>query len=288
LKGRGYGRAYGAVSIINAISTGRGAALGVSLSTEVEVELDVVNGVVLDAGEPGMDSSLVTEVVRRFAEELDASFRGCRVRTRSSIPVAVGLKSSSSVAVATALALLDALENEMEDDRILALVAEASKSSGTSITGALDDAAACMLGGIVVTDNIEGKILRRDRPPHLMTVIGIPDMRTYTRDFRRELLNPIRELMDEVFKLALRGEYWKAMILNGILHASALSLPVEPIIGVLRAGAIAAGVSGTGPAIAAVTEQSRMDYVGEVFHSAGYRVIRCPVNTLHAVKGGVR
>ncbi len=286
MKGRGYGRAYGAVSIVNAISIGRGAALGVSLTTEAEVELDVVEGVVLDAGGEDMDSSLVSEVVRRFTEELGVGVRGCRVRTRSSIPVAVGLKSSSSAAVATALALLDALDTEMDDDRILALVAEASKSSGTSITGALDDAAACMMGGIVVTDNIGMRILRRDQPPNLITVVGVPGGRTYTREFKRELLNPIRELVEEAFQLALRGEYWKAMTLNGILHASALKLPSEPIIGALRAGALAAGVSGTGPAIAAVTEQSKMEDVGQVFSTAGYHVLKCPINIFHAVKGG--
>ncbi|MEM1944653.1 MAG: shikimate kinase [Nitrososphaerota archaeon] len=282
---RGYGRAYGAVSIVNAISTGRGAALGVDLTTEAYVELDTAEGVVLES-EEAMDSTLVAEVVKHVGDKLGLRVRGCRVRTMSSIPMAVGLKSSSSAAVATTLALLDAFEMELSYEETLTLVTEASKSSGTSITGALDDAAACMLGGIVVTDNYAGRILKRDKPPQLDVVIAVPTYRTYTRDFRRELLTPIRELVEEAFQLALKSEYWKAMTLNGILHAAALSLKTEPIIEAIRAGAVAAGVSGTGPAVAAVANGSVAGRVGEVFIRMGYRVISCRVNMENAVKGG--
>ncbi|GBC69124.1 Homoserine kinase [archaeon HR01] len=285
MKRVGYGRAYGAVSIVNAISTGRGAALSVDLYTEATVRLDSGRGVTLETAEKDMDSSLVAAVVKQVSEALDIHLDGCAVWTSSTIPVAVGLKSSSSAAVATALALLDALEAEMDDLEILRNVAQASIASGTSITGALDDAAACMLGGVVVTDNRRGEVVKREVLQPMEVVIAVPSMRTYTRNFRAELLSPIRGLVEEAHRMALEGEYWKAMTLNGILHAAALGLSTEPVINALRAGAVAAGVSGTGPAVAAVAEAGRAEAVAEAMSGAGIRIIRCRTNSNHAVRG---
>jgi len=277
LKGRG--TAYGAVSIINAISTGRGAALGVLLKTEAEVELVDGGETTLTINGVRSDPELAAEVVKAFVEYLGLEFTGCRVSTSSEIPVAVGLKSSSSAAVAIAKAYLDAVGRTLQAETILNLVAEASIRSRTSITGALDDAAACMLGGVVVTDNLARKIFLHEKlGENLAAVIYVPPGRTYTREFRRELLTPIRELVEEAHRLALNRQYWKAMTLNGLLHSAALGLPTAPAIEALKAGALAAGLSGTGPAVAAVCREDVVDRVGEAFRGFEGRVLTCMVN----------
>lgn len=275
---RGRGHAYGAVSIVNAISTGRGAALGIDLVTKAEVKLDHSSlGVRLL--NRGRGPSLAREVVKAVTTALGMEEVGAEVRTESNIPEAVGLKSSSSAAVAIALATLDALGTDMQDTQLLRLVAEASLSSGTSITGALDDASACMLGGFTVTDNTGMKLLKREEAgENLRVAVLIPPRKTYTSEFRREDLNPISELVSEAFNLALKGEYWKAMTLNGLLHAAALSIDTKPIIEALRRGALAAGVSGTGPAVAAVTTADRVDDVRDVLAEYDGYVITSSVN----------
>ncbi|MEM1943095.1 MAG: shikimate kinase [Candidatus Caldarchaeum sp.] len=277
---RGVGAAYGAISIVNAISTGYGAALGIKLRTEAVVETVPDEGFSLTInGEPG-DPSLAVEVVKTFANHFGLEVGGCRVSTTSDIPVAVGLKSSSSAAVAIASAFLNAFKKSLEAEVFLSLVADASVRSGTSITGAMDDAAACMLGGIVATDNPRRRILMREKVAgELMTVIHVPPGRMFTKDFPRLRLDPVKELVATAFSMVLRGEYWKAMTLNGLLHSAALGLPTAPALEALRAGALAAGLSGTGPAVAAVCTEEYVDLVEESFQRFEGRVIKCPVNT---------
>ncbi|MEM4343168.1 MAG: shikimate kinase [Candidatus Caldarchaeum sp.] len=277
---RGVGRAYGAVSIVNAISTGYGAALGIKLRTEAVVELVPEEGFSLTInGEPG-DPSLAVEVVKTIANHFDLEVSGCRVSTTSNIPMAVGLKSSSSAAVAIASAFVNAFQERLEAEVLLSLVAEASVRSGTSITGAMDDAAACMLGGIVATDNLKRRILMREKAAgELMTVIHVPPGKIFTRDFPRRRLDPVKELVATAFSMVLRGEYWKAMTLNGLLHSAALGLPTDPALEALRAGALAAGLSGTGPAVAAVCTEEYVDLVEKSFQRFEGKVIKCPVNT---------
>jgi len=282
---KGYGKAYGAVSIVNAISTGKGAALGIKLETEAEVKiLEDSRDVYLRNSEH--DPSLAREVIRTAAEVLGIEKMGAEIETRSNIPVAVGLKSSSSAAVAIALATLDALGRQVDDETLLKIVAKASLRSGTSITGAMDDAAACLLGGIAITDNHAMRLIRHEKADEkLKAVISIPDKRTYTRDFRKELLDPIKELAEEAFNLALSGKYWRAMTLNGLIHAAALSIDIRPIIQALRRGALAAGVSGTGPAIAAVGYGSSIENVYNLFEELCGKCIVVEVNNEHGKIG---
>ncbi len=271
---RGVGEAHGAVSIINAISTGFGGALGVDFYTRAVVEVVEGGETVLVNKDTVGDDSLVKEVVRAVSELVGVKGLGFRVTTQSDIPIAVGLKSSSSAAVAVGLAVLDALGEKVDDDLFLAAVAEASQRSGVSITGAIDDAAACMLGGVVLTDNYGRKILRHESVDQgLSAVILIPEQRTYTRGFRRELLTPIKDLVMEAFKIAERGDYWKAMTLNGLLHAAALNLPIQPMIDALSAGALGAGVTGTGPAIAAITTQEYIKPVSAALSRHGKNIV---------------
>jgi len=283
---RGYGKAHGAVSVVNAISIGRGCALGVDLSTEAEVELTSNGGFWLHTPAAEMDSSLAAEVFRTMKRRLGLGDMGCIVRTQSNIPVAVGLKSSSSAAVAIALALLDACGQEIPVEEVLRLVADASLRSGTSVTGAMDDAAACALGGIVLTDNLGFKLLRREKAPEThRVVILVPPGQTFKKGFNAALLQPIRNLVEEAFKLAEQGEHWKAMTINGLLHAAALSLPSDPILAALRSGAVAAGISGTGPAAAAVTTAEKVGDVVETLKGFRGQILVCQVNNVSCLSG---
>ncbi|MDJ0270290.1 MAG: shikimate kinase [Aigarchaeota archaeon] len=286
---KGYAKAFGAVSIVNAIAAGRGSALGIDLYTEASVEItNKTQDIILKSENNIGDSSLTREVFRIIAERIGLADVGALIRTSSNIPVAVGLKSSSSSAVAIACAVLDAARARMQDEELLSLIAEASLRSGTSITGAMDDAAACMLGGLVITDNIGRKLLKRvEIHDRLYAVIHIPEQqRIFTRDFRKELLYPVKRLVEEAFRLALEDRYWDAMTLNGLLHAAALSIPVAPALAALRAGALGAGLSGTGPATAAICTTDKLDAVREAMEEYGGMVIVAQVSNKRAIIGG--
>ncbi len=276
---RGWAKAHGAVSIINAISIWKGAALGVDFETTAEVELTKKPDIVLINRDEVGDDSLARAVVEVLIERLKLEPFGCKIKTTSEIPIGVGLKSSSSAAAAMTLAILDALEIRLNYSEFLRIVAEASRRSGTSITGAIDDASSCALGGIVITDNRKDLVIKRiEAPSNIRVVILVPPEKQLTKNFRAELLEPIKELVEEAFRLAIEGKYFEAMTLNGILHASALSFSTKIIIDALRVGALACSVSGTGPAIAAITTDDNINEVSRMFAQYEGQIIVKNVN----------
>ncbi|MDO5846189.1 MAG: hypothetical protein Q4Q04_04610, partial [Methanocorpusculum sp.] len=70
------------------------------------------------------------------------------------------------------------------------LGAKASIAAKISITGAYDDAAACLLGGLVFTDNKNMRLLRRTAMPEEYAVVILPGTFTVpTCSFPQERLD---------------------------------------------------------------------------------------------------
>jgi shikimate kinase len=107
---------HGAITIINAMATGRGAALGVELQTRATVTVTNRPGVFIarNLSDPGENTNLAKVTARSVFERFRANKRfGALIETYSNIPIAVGLKSSSAAANAAVLATLDALDEEI-------------------------------------------------------------------------------------------------------------------------------------------------------------------------------
>ena len=278
---KGYATANGAATILNAVATWKGSAFGIDLKTFAEVELNdsgCINGDV-----PGVDTRLIEHCVELVLKRFDRTC-GAIVRTRSDIPVASGLKSSSTAANAVVLACLDALDEEI--DLILAakIGVAAARDVGVTITGALDDALASMLGGAVVTDNREMMLLKRDEFSRDVMLL-IPDKKLYSKDTNVRRSRAIKPLADVAFDLAMRGDYGRAMTLNGFAYCGALNLPIEPLLTALEAGAEGVSLSGTGPAYAALIDKEKMNALEAAWRPLGGRVIRTKTNNNKATKG---
>ncbi|MDD1772413.1 MAG: shikimate kinase [Methanomassiliicoccales archaeon] len=251
----GRGQARGALTIINAIAAGKGCAVGVDLSTWAEVELSSGHGteVHLDGleGEPTeLVEMCVSSVLERFSLK-----RKAVLRVRSQIPVSRGLKSSSAAANAVMLATLDALDQKMGAVDILRLNAEISMRAGVSVTGAMDDAAASLLGGVVFTDNLARVLLKREVwtvCPH--AVINVPERMIRKAGLPRDRIALYRPVVETAFQMAWEGRYADAMCLNSLCYGAALGLDQELPIKAMMAGALGAGISGTGPAVAALVK----------------------------------
>lgn len=262
----------GAVTVVNAIPTGKGAALGIGLRTRAKLKLvEGGSGVrFLNADRVG-DDRVVRATVEEVLKWSGTGEYGVEVEVLSEVPVAVGLKSSSAAASAVAFALFDALGLRPSPQEALRLIAEASLRSGTSITGAADDAAACFMGGFVVTDNSAKALLRRvEIGGDLVAVVSVPrGRRTYTFEFKRELLDPFRPALDAAFDLALRGDLFGAMTVNGLAMSTALGYGADVITSAMRRGARSCSISGTGPAIAALVSRIDSGAVSEALSSYG-------------------
>lgn len=273
---RGRAIAHGAVTIVNAISTGKGAALGIDLLTEAKVELtrDSKQIDVSIIGGKNEDKTLAKESVNIVLNRFSNNKLGARVEIKSQIPIARGLKSSSTAANAIVLATLCALDKKIPDEDVVNLGVDAAFKAKVTITGAYDDACASYFGGAVLTDNYERKILKRsDVDENLVAVIYVPRARTYTQKFPKERLNPFRYAVEMAFGLAMKGDYWKALTLNGLIHSSALSVSTKPAVDALLNGALAAGLSGTGPSIAAIAKKEDSKQIVSVWSSLPGKVL---------------
>jgi len=282
LRGRAEAITHGAATIINAIATGKGAAIGVDLWTKAAVTITDEPGIVKvkilsDSSEdPVLAQKTVENVLKYFG--LEKEF-GAKVETRSNIPVARGLKSSSAAANAVALATTAALERSLEDVAVVKLGVDGAMDAKVTITGAFDDACASYFGGVIITDNLERRIIKRfelDEAPAVL--FYVPAKKTYTADSNVKRMKTMASVVKVAYNEALNGNYWAALTLNGLIYSSALGYDLSLAVDALTAGALAAGLSGTGPAVTAIVPEDKVDLVKEVWQKREGEILEAQIN----------
>ena len=267
---RGAGKAFGAVSIVNALAGGKGATVGVALETDAEVELE--------------EARLAVEIVASVLGSCGESPReySGTISTKSDIPIGVGLKSSSSSSAAVALATSAALGKELSMRRVMLCSAEASLKAGVSVTGAFDDVAGCLLGGLNLTDNSRRRVVRSTPLRRSFKVlIMVPESSSERARVDLESVRKVSSVATAAYEMTLRGDVWTAMTMNGLLYSTILGYDPEPAMGALKAGALGAGLSGRGPAVAAVFDRRNREGIGKLldsWHADGGRVIVTETN----------
>jgi shikimate kinase len=258
---KGQATCFGAGTIVNAIATGRGAAFALALRATATAEPRPEEVGVRAIVPGGVDPALVVSAAGRV---LDRSGKagGLEVAIDSEIPMSRGLKSSSAVANAVVEACAQALDLRLDPKEVLDISVDAGFDARVTVTGAFDDASASLLGGVCVTDNRARRILALDRlPEDLVSVVWIP-RRTISKSSLKGIdFSSIRPLVEEAFHLALRGDYFRAMELNSTAYAPLLGVDETPAVQARSAGAVAAGITGAGPAVVALTKPSRADAV---------------------------
>jgi shikimate kinase len=273
---------HGAITVVNAMATGRGAALGVKLWTRAKVTLTNQAGVFRGriVGDPTEDTSLIETTARHVFSKFGADREfGALVETQSNIPIAVGLKSSSAASNAVALASLNVLGRKANDLETVKLGVKASLQAGVSITGAFDDACACYLGGLVVTDNKRRRILKRFRPTgNLRVLIQIPNRKKYTSDVDPTCLRGAGSSVQIAHQEAFKGNYWDALTLNGLIYCKALGYDSKPMREAFRMGSIATGLTGKGPAFVAIVPDRNAERVLSAWEGFPGKVIRTSFN----------
>ncbi len=260
MKGVGQALSHGAVSIINAFSTGKGGALGIDLWTRAKVTLKNgpggLSGFV--GSDPNEPSKLIVAVAEKTLEHYGYQGKvSGEIVTTSNIPIAVGLKSSSAAANAAALATASALGEEPNDDALVSIGVECSLQCGVSLTGAYDDAYASYHGGAILTDNLHRKVERVLKVPEkLRIIILVPPRKTHTFELDKSKFDPIRRIVEVAYHEASTGNFWDALTVNGLAYSSILQEAPGAAIAALGAGALGAGLSGKGPAVVAIAEEN--------------------------------
>ena len=256
---------HSAISIVNAIATGKGAALGISKKVNVEMETSHGNGIVIEVENKSMSSRLINKVIEKIVSKNELSKTKLKISLDSEVPTGYGLKSSSAISTAVAMVCAKLFKPRMSDFEILNVGVAASIETKVSLTGAYDDACACYYGGFVVTDNYNKKIIHSEKCLNRVSaVIFIPKSRK--RGNVRKLKTS-SDVFEQAWNLAKKSDYWNAMILNGLATSTILSSEPKIIPKLIENGALGASVSGNGPAIAAIVRNDSISKIKKIFSS---------------------
>ncbi|MDI6820195.1 MAG: shikimate kinase [Candidatus Hodarchaeaceae archaeon] len=274
---RGIASACGSATVVNAIATGKGAAFAVDLRVRAEVELTDRAGEIVGriADEPSESPRLIEVCARRVLEHLglDRTY-GAKISTTSEVPIAVGLSSSSAAANATILATFAALGEKPQPKVAVNLGIDAALEAGVTITGALDDAAASFFGGGVITDNFKRRVLKRFRvDPKLRVLIHVPPAKLHTARVDVERTKLLSKFVEAAHKQALGGDILGALTLNGLLYSCALGHDQDIALDALKMGALAAGLTGTGPAVVAIARPGDVGRVKRIWQKRPGRIV---------------
>jgi len=88
--------------------------------------------------------------------------------------------------------------------------------------------------------------------------------------------------LQRAYDRAVKGQIWDALTLNGLAFSSALGQDPLPALAAIDAGALGAGLSGKGPAIAAITTAETSDRVHHSLEKFSGKVIETRPNFLKA------
>lgn len=271
----GRARSSAAVSFVNALATGVGAAAGICVFADVELTIAPARRSTFrtDARDKAhLLRATAAAALRAWSSEPEWA---TRVRVRSDIPVGKGLKSSSAVGTATAAAVADALHRAVTSEEIAAIAADAALAVGQSATGAFDDALASREPGIHVTDNRMKRRLRSDSiDPDLRVLLWVP----------REPHRPSPEYADAFSAASTEGKRaeeearagrpFEAMRRNTVLVERLLRYDYAGLRGGLaRHGALGCGVTGLGPTLVAVAPSGRVAELRRLFEGTHADVI---------------
>jgi len=271
---------HGAVSIVNAIATGKGATLGISLQVEAIIEATAGTGIYYENKESSRSARLIRSVIEKAVPKNDLQNSKLTISLKSEIPSGYGLKSSSAISSIVSLACAKLFKPQINDLEVLRHGVEASIESKVSITGAFDDACGCYFGGFVVTDNYNQKIVKSEKAPEdLSAVIFIPRSRKRGNIRKLKVLDGV---FAQAWTLASNSDYWNAMLLNGLATSTILHSDPRILTNVVEAGALAASVSGNGPSIAAIAKKDNASSVRRAFSSLNGTTMVSPINNQKA------
>ncbi|MFZ0628068.1 MAG: hypothetical protein WAM16_02055, partial [Nitrososphaeraceae archaeon] len=92
---------HGAISIVNAVATGYGSAMGISLNVKVEIISKKGSGLIF---QKGGGSLMIKKIIYDVLQSKYINNNQLLININSEVPSGMGLKSSSAVSNAVALA----------------------------------------------------------------------------------------------------------------------------------------------------------------------------------------
>ena len=265
----GTGRASGGISILHAVGLGQGCSTGIGLDTIVKLTSTPVP---IDSDKHSLLESVVI-IWNNSGLPLPPSI-GWKVT--SSIPIGQGLKSSSALACAALLALNEATWAGLSDSEIVDLAVAAQRHSGCTISGSMDDCWASISPGWKLIDPTQSAsksvlLTGQIEEGHSVLIILRGDRKEVFFDkFPEQSL-----LFERALSSLANGSIFTSMSTNGMAVAAAIGDDEALRIcnSAIASGAISAGISGSGPAIAVIAFEEDATILESHLLDTGYNVI---------------
>ena len=128
---------HGAISIVNAIANKKGATLGISLRVEAIAETSIGKGIVIQSKNNTLSSRLINKTIEKIVSIKDLENNKITISLESEIPTGYGLKSSSAISSAVALACAKIFKPNFTDQQILLAGVDASIESKGEYYGSI-------------------------------------------------------------------------------------------------------------------------------------------------------
>lgn len=278
-------RSPGSATIINAIATGFGSAFGIGL--DIECEAKTTSNSIECSNDVGADTNLMDLCVKKVFKHygIGSDDFGISLKTKSKLPMASGLSSSSASSNAIVKVTSEIIAEELDlkplsDMEIINMAIDASLDAGVTITGSFDDATASYFGGVVVTDNKNREFIIKEKMDDYQILIYMPNFHSKSGDSNVERMRVLAPLVETAYDFASKGEYLKAINLNGLIYSAALGFDSSIAIDALQNGALASGLSGTGSAFFAIVGDESIDCVSDSWMKYEGQVIKTQVDNI--------
>jgi len=263
------GTANGGISVLHAAGLGKGCSAGIELRCEARL----VEG----ANSPRDDHGLLEAVMQVWVESGYPRFDGAGWEIDSKIPIGQGLKSSAAVACAALKALDQASWTGLSDYEIVDMAVESQRRARCTITGSMDDTWAAISDGWKLVDPFvpsrESVLMEGDIEDDLEVLIGLRGPRVASIDsFDFESQS---KLFERALASLSNGSVLSAISTNGMAVSAAMTddESLRLCNSLIFRGALAAGISGSGPAVAAIC-QGDSEGVAEILENSCERVIK--------------
>jgi len=251
----GTGISYGAITVVNAMPVGIGATIGVSLKTTASFTPGGNERTVRIKNDPAENTDMARFCVSESYILMEKEEpEGWVLDINSEIPISRGLKSSSSACNAIISSVMNENRFAIDDVDLIKLGVKCAKRAKVTVTGSFDDACGCHLGGFVITDNVDNVILFRDEIEEYDVLIHVPEKKIRKTGLPLKELHALSPQMMDVIRLAKTNPL-KAMTENGRLISSVSDVDNSIAEIAMKNGALGAGMSGSGPAVAIVLKK---------------------------------
>jgi shikimate kinase len=264
---------HGAITVVNAIPCGAGAAVGIELTTRADFRICGTSRDVRIMNDPHEDTVMAGICVRNTFDHFNTDEpEGWSLITDSDIPVSRGLKSSSSACNAIISSVTERIGREMDEMELIRLGVRCAREAKVTVTGAFDDACACRLGGLVIADNTRDELLRRTDAEENDIILLVPEEKIRKSSVDGHAYRSMAEKAREIVKLAEK-DWYSALTKNGEMISRIGNMENRIAEDALNMGALAASISGTGPAVSVVIgKREGPSFLRDLGH-AGYDAI---------------